>query len=112
MKKRAHRRRRRMVCGLAVIGLLMLLAGPAFAEHAGDKLYRGIVNAATGWVEVPKTIYDESTAHDPFYGLIVGSVKGTGATLHRSASGGLDAGFFLIPPYDQATLNPDPATLL
>lgn len=110
MRKRSHRRRmRKALCGLVALGFVIMLAGPAFAEHPGDKLYRGVMNSATGWIELPKMIEEEGAAHDPFYGLVVGSVKGTGATAWRTTLGALETGLFLFPPFESPI---DPALLL
>jgi len=77
----------------------------SFGAYANDynpatKLGRGLSNAATCWIEVPKQVWLVSKDRDPFTGLIYGSAKGVGYTIVRAASGVYDTAFFLLPPYD------------
>ena len=93
--------------------IVMLLLGFAFCfsayaeENAGSKLGRGLSNIATGWVEVPKQIYLTSRDKDPFYGLFYGGAKGITDGLLRTVTGIYDTTFFLLPPYDEAYLEPE-----
>ncbi|MBI2870952.1 MAG: exosortase system-associated protein, TIGR04073 family [Candidatus Omnitrophica bacterium] len=84
-----------------VTAIIVSAAGVSYADDTlngmGNKLRRGIVNAASGWVELPKGIYDESKAHDPATGLIWGSIKGSGLTVLRTGGGAYDTGTFLFP---------------
>jgi len=101
----------------AVLILCMAaLALPAFAEEGsaiermGKKLGRGIVNIATGWVELPKNIYDTSVeTNNPLMGITYGTLKGVGMTVVRTGAGIYDTATFLFPvPQDyQAILKPE-----
>ncbi len=96
-----------MDCKHIVAGFVFLAAiiaaVPAFAadgtEHAGnpgEKLARGVVNATTGWMEVPKeTARGDQEAGLP--GLIGGLFKGVALGATRTAVGGLEIGTFLLP---------------
>jgi len=101
---------------LAVAAMSLSMPGAVLAGDAmsgmGGKLSRGIVNAATGWVELPKGIHDEAKERDPLTGLIFGSVKGAGHTVVRTGAGGYEAGTFLFPvPKDYEPVM-EPETLL
>ncbi len=81
----------------------IVAAVPAFAadgtEHAGnpgEKLARGVVNATTGWLEVPKeTARGAQEAGPP--GLIGGLFKGVAMGVTRTVVGGVEIGTFLLP---------------
>ncbi len=68
-----------------------------YPTMAGEKLMNGIVNAATGWVELPKTIILTSQRDGAPYGLTVGLLTGLIHTVGRTVLGALDAATFFIP---------------
>ena len=96
-------------------GIKLVLAGalilsfiaatlPAFAEEGsvvekmGKKLGRGLVNVATGWIELPKNIYDTSVeTNNPLMGITYGLIKGVGMTVVRTGAGAYDIATFLFP---------------
>ena len=93
---------------ITISGVLILcfiaVALPVFAEEGsviekmGKKLGRGIVNVATGWIELPKNIYDTSVeTNNPLMGLTYGTVKGIGMTVVRTGAGAYDVATFLFP---------------
>lgn len=92
-----HRHAAKAVAFLLVAMVLVGMATPAFAQDAGAKFWRGFVNAVTGWLEIPQTIYEESQAENPLYGLTVGTIKGAGLTLLRTASGVVEVATFPVP---------------
>lgn len=82
--------------------MIVLLSPPVFAAEnyfvtAGEKFGSGIVNAATGFAELPKTIILTSQQENPFYGITLGTAKGTLHVVGRSLIGILDAATFIIP---------------
>lgn len=92
----------------AAVSVLILciaaIALPAFAqegsiiEKMGKKLGRGIVNFATGWVELPKNIYDTSVeTNNPLMGITYGTLKGVGMAVVRTGAGVYDVATFLFP---------------
>ena len=95
----------------------IVAAAPAFAaegtEHAGnpgEKLARGVVNATTGWVEVPKeTARGAQEAGLP--GLIGGLVKGVALGATRTVVGGVEIGTFMLPVPDRYEPILKPATV-
>lgn len=96
---------KRVVSVLAVLSFLSLAAGPALAEdysgHAGrgavTKLFRGIVNAATGWIEIPKQVSLEWQDKGPARGVTVGFAKGLGWAVARSVVGAYEIITFPVP---------------
>ena len=93
--------------GLVVMSMtLVLVLGsltPAFAQDIGHKLGRGLLNVATGWVEIPKGIRDGSQQENPVLGVTTGIFKGLGLGVLRTGVGAFDVVTFPIPwPKDYA----------
>lgn len=72
-------------------------ANDDYFQDSADKFANGIVNATTGWIELPKNIVLVSQADGPFYGLTVGLGKGVMHTVGRSLVGIASAATFFIP---------------
>ena len=89
----------------AVLVLAVLLVGigqPAFAEQdtgrlIATKLFRGIANAGTGWMEIPKQIILTSQEEGTWKGISWGLVRGIGYAVGRSVVGGYEIATFPIP---------------
>lgn len=99
----------RAVCA-QVCGLLLLGATVCHAESdAFTKLGRGVANTLTGWVELPKNVYNTSVEDNAFAGMTLGLAKGAGMTLVRTASGIFEIATFPFPlPEDyKAILEPE-----
>lgn len=82
--------------------LIFTLAVPSFAnaaagEEAGKKLFRGVVNVSTGWIEVFQGIYDVSVEKDPITGILYGPFLGLGMAIVRTGSGIYEAVTFPFP---------------
>ena len=88
--------------------LTVLLALPMAAHGANapvvasespmlHKLYRGVVNAATGFLEIPNQISQTWKLKGPGEGLTLGFAKGIGYAIARSVSGAYDIVTFPIP---------------
>ena len=96
---------KRAVAVLLVLALFSLAAGPAQAEdysdHAGrgalTKLFRGIVNAATGWIEIPKQMIVTGQESGPAKGWTWGFAKGIGWAVARSVVGAYEIVTFPVP---------------
>jgi len=58
-------------------------------EKWSFKMSRGVINCASCWVELPRSIFVE-TADNPFIGPLKGIFKGGGLTLMRAFAGGMD----------------------
>ena len=82
--------------------MIVLLSPPAIAAEnyfvaSGEKFGNGIVNAATGFAELPKTIILTSQQENPLYGITLGTAQGLLHTVGRSLIGIVDAATFIIP---------------
>lgn len=84
---------------IVLVGILIILnmASPSFAQDPAKKLGRGLVNILTGWVELPKNIYDTSKQSNPFAGITVGLAKGVGMTVVRTGAGVYETATFPFP---------------
>ena len=78
-----------------------------YSEKAINKLDRGVVNAATFWMEVPAEVARVSNEKDPFLGVTVGVVRGLVASIFRAGSAAFDTTTFLMPPYDKPLVKPE-----
>ena len=96
----------RIVAVGVVLALAFLsVAGPVWAVGAEidtgamvvKKLFRGIVNAATGWMEIPKQISLIWQEQGPWMGSSWGIVKGLGFAVARSVAGGYEIATFPLP---------------
>ena len=92
---------------ILLVGIFLTVSAPAYADHAGDKLFRGVVNAATGWLELPKNIIEttQKTEGNFFVGITWGTLKGVGATLARTGAGAWEVATFIFPSYE-SVINP------
>jgi len=86
--------------GFAIILVAFIILGAAsncFAQDAAKKLGRGLGNILTGWVELPKNIYDTSVEQNVLAGLTIGLAKGVGMTVVRTGAGVYDTATFPFP---------------
>ncbi len=74
---------------VAVQGVAIFLAAASvcFAQDAFSKLGRGVANALTGWIELPKNVYDTSVEDNALTGMTLGLAKGAGMMLVRTGAG-------------------------
>ena len=63
----------------------------------GKKLGRGLVNAATGWIEFPKEIYRVSRESNPVFGVVLGGFSGLELSAVRTLAGVYEAATFPVP---------------
>jgi len=64
-----------------------------------NKAGRGMANLSTGWLELPKQIYETSKEQGAAMGASIGFLKGVGMTLARTLAGvGELATFFIASP--------------
>ncbi len=90
-----------VVFGL-VLAVALSAAGPVFAEQdtgrlVMTKLFRGMVNAATGWMEIPKQMIQTTEEKNLGTGLSWGLVKGVGWAVGRSVIGAYEIITFPFP---------------
>ncbi|MDX8411416.1 MAG: exosortase system-associated protein, TIGR04073 family [Mariprofundaceae bacterium] len=68
-----------------------------YGSQVGHKFVRGLGNAATGWLEIPKNIAIESEASNVGMGVTWGLLKGVGHTVGRTIVGVVELATFFIP---------------
>lgn len=104
-------RQRKITLGLCVaIGLVLLLTVPAQAKDPFTKLGRGLINLATGWVELPIRIAEGLEDEQGFWQPIAGFADGIGKAFQRTLYGAWDTLSFPFPPYNRPLLDPDVLT--
>ena len=90
---------------LAVLFTLNICSTNCYSENALRKLGRGIANIITGWVEIPKNVYDTTQDENIFMGLTIGLAKGLGMSVIRTGAGIYDTVTFPFPvPQDYEPL--------
>ncbi len=104
-----------VVIVLAVL-FVSCFVSTTFAATAGEvgagmaqKLGRGLVNAASGWIELPKEMVNTGK-ENPLLGLTYGAVKGSAKTVVRTGAGGVETGTFLFPApknYSEPLIQPE-----
>lgn len=80
-----------------VIVAMLSVSSVGYAETAIKKLGRGLANILTGWIELPKNIYETSVEQNIFAGITLGTAKGIGMTVIRTGAGVYDAITFPFP---------------
>lgn len=72
----------------------------SYFNKAGLKLFSGIANVATGWIELPKNIHLTGQKDTPVSGLTIvtlGVFQGAWYAINRTGCGVLDLVTFMIP---------------
>lgn len=69
------------------LAVVLSFTSPCYANDPARKLSRGVVNILTGWVELPKNIYETSVEENVFSGMTVGLARGIGMTIVRTGAG-------------------------
>ena len=91
-----------MIIAVAVL-MVLSIATASYAQDPAKKLGRGLANILTGWIELPKNIYDTSVEDNPLAGLTIGLAKGIGMTIVRTGAGIYEVVTFPFPiPDDYA----------
>jgi len=80
-----------------VMVMVLALATASYAQDPAKKLGRGLANILTGWIELPKNIYDTSVEDNPLAGLTIGLAKGIGMTIVRTGAGIYEVVTFPFP---------------
>lgn len=86
-----------------VVVAMVGMAAQCYAQDPVKKLGRGIANILTGWVELPKNIYETSVEENVLSGLTMGLAKGVGMSIVRTGAGVYETVTFPFPiPGDYA----------
>ena len=80
-----------------VLALILMTTTVCYAQDAFTKLGRGVANTLTGWVELPKNIYNTSVEDNAFSGMTLGLAKGAGMSLVRTGAGIYEIATFPFP---------------
>ncbi len=88
--------KRLMICVL-IVAILLAMCVQAHAQDPARKLGRGIANVLTGWVEIPKNIYETSIEENVIIGLTLGLAKGIGMCIVRTGAGVYEIMTFPFP---------------
>lgn len=89
--------RAKLTAALLILVVVVGFSSFAYAENALVKLGRGLVNAATGWLEIPQKIYTTSRDENVFVGATVGTAKGIGWSIIRTVAGIYEVVTFPFP---------------
>lgn len=82
---------------LMVSFAMPVMAADSYGENTAEKATRGGANILTGWLEVPKQIYQASREYNVLVGITFGTVNGVAHTVARTGAGVYETGTFLIP---------------
>ena len=102
-----------LIAGVTALVLLTVFVSPSFAQETmskmGNKLKRGVVNLATGWVELFNQPHKVGQEEGFGAGATKGVAMGIGWTVAREVVGAWDTVTFLFPvPADYAfVLDPE-----
>lgn len=95
---------KRRVLVLMLILFILSVSSTCYAQSAFEKSMRkfgrGIANTVTGWIEIPKQIYEVSKEDNIGLGLTYGLAKGVGMSIIRTGSGVVDVVTFPFPIND------------
>ena len=89
----------KQIVGIVILGAAMLAAGNVLAAEAsahedlapsGRGMARGLVNMATGWLEIPRMVTYESTRIHWSIGWLPGIVEGAFVAVGRGVVGTAD----------------------
>lgn len=94
---------------LTVLVLLTVYGSPSYAQDLigkmGNKLKRGVINVATGWIEIFNQPHKVGQEEGFGAGATKGIALGIGWTVARTVVGVWDVGTFLLPiPADYASV--------
>lgn len=97
------------ICAWTLLTALLLVAGlPGYARaqavvtqdlgyQVSEKFIRGVVNLLTGWVEVPRQIYEVGTNEGWVRGVLRGPFDGIGMFFARTVAGAVEMATFPVP---------------
>ncbi len=91
---------------MTAILLVVDLSGGAQAQvdesqglghQVSGKFFRGVVNLSTGWIEVPRQIYEVGTNEGWVRGVLRGPFDGIGMFFARTVAGAVEMATFPVP---------------
>ena len=98
-----------LLIGLGMVAFMPTASAQMEAGKAFNKLTRGFVNIVTGWVEVPKRVYETSQASGAWAGFTWGLLRGLGHGFVRTAAGLYEFVTFPFPapPNYESVIQPE-----
>ena len=78
---------------------------PSYGRKAGGMIGRGLLNAATCFVDLLVNVVNETKAGPPLVGTLTGIAKGTGCGVLRLGSGVIDVATFWVPGFNGAPVS-------
>jgi len=88
---------KRVILAAAVLALSAPVMAIAGNNNAGEKLAHGVGDTATGWVEAPKEMVEESNRTNPAVGVTKGAVVGTAKAVGKTVKGVAETATFFVP---------------
>ncbi len=87
----------------------LLVSSVCYAHGPFRKLGRGLTNTLTGWLELPKAVYETSVNHNALAGLTLGLATGAGLSIVRMGAGIYEVATFPfeVPKDYDPILNPE-----
>lgn len=86
-----------LVSSLSVVAQAQADESRPIGRQVSEKFIRGIVNLSTGWVEVPRQIYEVGTNEGWVRGVLRGPFDGIGMFFARTVAGAVEMATFPIP---------------
>ena len=83
--------------GLAYESSYCHVSAESYTEAMATKLGRGITNVATGWMELPRSVYYRGRDKGVLDGMTIGLLQGVGMTVVRTVAGAFEAVSFFVP---------------
>lgn len=80
-----------------ILGIALTNVYEADAQDAKSKLRRGIGNLTTGWMEIPKSVMDETQKTNLIIGATWGLLSGLVCATGRTAVGACEVATFPAP---------------
>lgn len=88
---------KKSIVSFALFATILSSSSVCYAQDPFTKLGRGVANALTGWVEIPKNVYSTSVEDNAFAGMTLGLAKGAGMTIVRMGAGLYEVATFPFP---------------
>lgn len=86
-----------IVASLSGAALSWADESPSLGRQVSDKFIRGMVNLSTGWVEIPRQIYEVGTNEGWVSGVFRGPFDGIGMFFARTVAGAMEVATFPVP---------------
>lgn len=65
---------------------------PTYSDQVGNKALNGFTNLTTSWLEMPKSVINDTNAEGSnfIYGIVGGMIEGVFQTTYRASAGAVD----------------------